>query len=261
MANRDDDFLARWSRRKAEARGGLRRRQDADGPRPAAAPPSSRHGITPGDRAPQRAASIGPRNPVDPELSFADELRREEEAPVSAVNRTPAAHEDEFDTLTEEQRAEFADVDFDKLTPEDDFTRFMKEGVPEIIRRRALRALWSHPIISSVDRLNDYDQDFTDAAMAIKIVGSNYKPGSGYLTEEERARYNLDEGEAPDEVAKAPSSDEDEAKAAETEEPDEIGDGEGGEEFPSRDDADDGDLADAGPAGTGGRAPEADEKS
>lgn len=253
MASRDGDFLARWSRRKVEARGGLRRRQDAEPSTPGTPDTAARREAVPA--SPQRTANVEPRAPVDPELSFADELRREEETPVAAVNRTPAAHEDEFDTLTEEQRAEFADVDFEKLTPDDDFTRFMKEGVPEIIRRRALRALWSHPIISSVDRLNDYDQDFTDAAMAIKIVGSNYKPGSGYLTDEERARYNFDEGEAPEEVAKAPASDEKETAEADAEEHDEVGDGEDGDEFAAEDSTEGGDLADAG------AAPEADEKS
>jgi hypothetical protein len=63
----------------------------------------------------------------------------------------------------------------------------MKKGVPEAVKRRALRTLWSsNPILANLDGLNDYDEDFTDAALAVKVLTSNYKPGSGYLTEEER---------------------------------------------------------------------------
>ena len=63
----------------------------------------------------------------------------------------------------------------------------MKQGVPEAVRRRALRMLWqSNPILANIDGLNDYDEDFTDAALAVKVLTSSYKPGLGYLTEEER---------------------------------------------------------------------------
>lgn len=219
MASRDDDFLSRWSRRKAEARGGGLRRKEDDAPRPAPRPAGREQ--APAAPAPERAANAAASGSAAPELSFADALRREEETPVTVVNTTPAAREDEFASLTEEEHAEFADVDFDKLTPDSDFTRFMKEGVPEIIRRRALRALWSHPVLSAVDRLNDYDDDFSDAAMAIKIVSSNYKPGSGYLTEEERAASHA---EAADPEAGEP------ADAAETREAHAEDDGEGEEE-------------------------------
>lgn len=259
MASRNDDFLSRWSRRKTQAKGGgLRRKDEAKPSRPAPAQPPQAPEKSAGEAGTRKAAL------AEPELSFADELRREEEMPVAAVNRTPAARDDAFEDLTDEQREEFADVDFDALTPDSDFTRFMKEGVPEIIRRRALRALWSHPVLASVDRLNDYDQDFTDAAMAIKIVGSNYKPGSGYLTDEERARYNLDESEAPEEVARAGESDETEAKTAEA---DDTGDGEDEDETAMhdepRDDESEGDEvagADDGAAPDGADA-EVNEKS
>lgn len=211
MATREDDFLARWSRRKVEARTGLRRRQENE-PRP----PEPEVRPARSDRAPEHSAKLTDPAPADPAASFDADLRREEETTVAAVNRTPAARDDEFESLTEEQRAAFADVDFDKLTPDDDFSRFMREDVPEVIRRRALRALWSHPILSHVDRLNDYDDDFTDAALAMKIVSSNYKPGSGYLTDEERARYSMDDADA-EEIPDTGESDATEAEMTEAE--------------------------------------------
>ncbi len=82
--------------------------------------------------------------------------------------------------------AAFDDVDFDALDYESDYTRFMAEDVPEMVRRRALRALWrSDPILANVDGLNDYDEDFTDAALVVENLASAYKPGRGYAAEDE----------------------------------------------------------------------------
>jgi len=81
----------------------------------------------------------------------------------------------------------FDDVDFDALNYESDYTRFMAEDVPEMVRRRALRALWrSDPILANVDGLNDYDEDFTDAALVVENLASAYKPGKGYASDDEQ---------------------------------------------------------------------------
>ena len=87
----------------------------------------------------------------------------------------------------------YADVDFDALDYESDYTRFMGKDVPEMVRRRALRALWrSDPILANVDGLNDYDDDFTDAAMVVENLVSAYKPGRGYATAEDEAVGDAD---------------------------------------------------------------------
>ncbi len=47
-----------------------------------------------------------------------------------------------------------------------DFSRFLKEDVPEHIRRAALRKLWeSDETLANLDGLNDYDEDFTPAGV------------------------------------------------------------------------------------------------
>lgn len=80
----------------------------------------------------------------------------------------------------------YAEFDFDALDYNSDYTQFMEKDVPEIVRRRALRALWrSDPILANVDGLNDYDEDFTDAALVVENLASAYKPGKGYATEED----------------------------------------------------------------------------
>ncbi len=51
--------------------------------------------------------------------------------------------------------------DVDSLDKDSDFTVFMRDGVPEALRNRALRKLWtSDPVLANVDGLNDYDGDY-----------------------------------------------------------------------------------------------------
>ncbi len=202
MSERDDDFLARWSRRKAELRdGGLQKKSE-----PAHKPGRMRtEAPEPKVSAPADEAAAGGEAeiPLSREASLQDG-----QAPVPVQDgegRDAGAQEPEEDDAPENyQPGEFDDVDFDKLNYGSDYSRFMKDGVPEAIRRRALRMLWkSNPILANLDGLNDYDEDFTDAALAVKVLTSNYKPGLGHLTEEERIASYSEEarkaGEQPSE--------------------------------------------------------------
>lgn len=66
----------------------------------------------------------------------------------------------------------------------DDFSGFLKAGVPEFLRRRALRVLWrSNPVLANLDGLNDYDDDFTSPELTKKIIATGYKVGRGFLRE------------------------------------------------------------------------------
>lgn len=174
MNERDDDFLSRWSRRKADARGGSLQKKQGE---PAHKPGRMRTDPP----APKEAAPVAE---ADGEAPLSQEASLQGEQPLVPVEE-PAAPE----AVVEERvdPGEFDEFDFDKLNYASDYTQFLKEGVPEAVRRRALRMLWSsNPILANLDGLNDYDEDFTDAALAVKVLTSNYKPGSGYLTEEER---------------------------------------------------------------------------
>lgn len=63
-----------------------------------------------------------------------------------------------------------------------DITGFMRKEIPELLRRRALRSLWkSNPVLAVLDGLNDYDEDFTDAATATGAVKTLYKVGQGLI--------------------------------------------------------------------------------
>ncbi len=181
MSERDDDFLARWSRRKAGSRdGGLQKTQDA---------PVHKPGRMRTDPPAARVTEEVVEAEADGQTPLLQEASLQEEQPLAPIEQLTEA-----DPPIEEpiKPADFDDFDFDKLNYASDYTQFLKEDVPEAVKRRALRMLWgSNPILANLDGLNDYDEDFTDAALAVKVLSSNYKPGSGYLTEEElQASYS-----------------------------------------------------------------------
>ena len=62
---------------------------------------------------------------------------------------------------------------------------FFKEGVPDRLRQIALRRVWRlNPIIRFADaEINDYHEDFTDAATVIEGMQTAYKVGKGYLSD------------------------------------------------------------------------------
>ncbi|MFM2421522.1 MAG: hypothetical protein RL291_52 [Pseudomonadota bacterium] len=100
--------------------------------------------------------------------------------------------------LTEE---DFKDVDFDALTYQSDYSRFLEKGVPESIRQKALQKLWvSDPLFTAVDPFQDYAGDFTDQALAVPTgaLKSAYKMGQGFLSDEEAKTWD-DLGKTPDE--------------------------------------------------------------
>lgn len=71
------------------------------------------------------------------------------------------------------------------LKPGDDFSAFMRTGVPEFLRKRALRVLWrSNPVLANLDGLNDYDDDFTSPELNKKIIATAYKVGRGIAWEQ-----------------------------------------------------------------------------
>lgn len=216
MTERDDDFLARWSRRKSEAREGLRRRDEAGDGDPEV---ETRQAALPGERD-EFDAEAGDRAPED-------------QPPPGAEAGDGTAEDD------------FSDVDFEALDFESDYGRFMKDGVPDAIRRRALKQLWrSNPVLANLDGLNDYDDDFTDAALAVEVLETAYKVGRGYLTDEDLAK-DASEDEAPGDADVPPEVEV--AEAGSGAEPDEEAEDGGSAAAP--------DAGDAATAGEASRDP------
>ena len=70
--------------------------------------------------------------------------------------------------------------DPESLAEGDDFSVFLKRTVPERIRLRALRRLWTtNPVLANLDGLIEYGEDFTDAATVIENLQTAYRVGEG----------------------------------------------------------------------------------
>lgn len=196
-----DDFLSRWSRRKTEARAGLKKKEPA--------PAEEQAGLSETE-APRPGGDGAGVAPQRGELAA-----REGEGVVADA---PAQEED------------FTDFDFDALDYNSDYTRFMKKGVPDWVRQRALSKLWtSDPILANLDGLVDYGEDFTDAALAVKNLVTAWKPGQGYRTDEEVQRDREEYGPEDQKLAarkEREAREAAEARKAEAEESGEAGDGE-----------------------------------
>jgi len=102
---------------------------------------------------------------------------------ASAVNAGDGAHADEAGDP--EVLARLPEID--SLDYESDFTPFFQQGVPESLRRKALRKLWrSHPLLANLDGLNDYDEDFTMVGMVdMPDLRSVYRVGRGIVLDDE----------------------------------------------------------------------------
>jgi hypothetical protein len=75
--------------------------------------------------------------------------------------------------------------DIDTLTADSDFTAFMKKGVPKALRRQALRKLWaSDPVFNVIDGMEEYGEDYTDAASVVAGMKSAWEVGKGYPKDE-----------------------------------------------------------------------------
>ena len=92
----------------------------------------------------------------------------------------------------------------EELTAESDFTPFLKAGVPEELKRLALRKLWrSDPVFANLDGLVEYGEDFGAAFRNPGPVATLFRigrgmPGPGDAEEEDQKEQALAEpGEQP----------------------------------------------------------------
>ncbi len=129
---------------------------------------------------------------------FEEERRRAEIKRASEI-------QGELDVKTDDEvLKELGLPDPDTLEPGDDFKVFMKDVVPERLRRRALKKLWlSNPLLANVDGLVDYGEDFTDAAVGAGFVETTYQVGKGMLKhiEELALKEQEKQNDKPPEVA------------------------------------------------------------
>lgn len=114
-----------------------------------------------------------------------------EPVPPQSNDPEPSPEEQELalnEALPEQEvLAKYNLPDPDTLELGADITGFMRKEIPELLRRKALRALWkTNPVLAVLDGLNDYDEDYTDAALATKTVNTLYKVGQGMFDKNAR---------------------------------------------------------------------------
>ena len=107
--------------------------------------------------------------------------------------------------------------DIASLNAESDFSVFLRDGVSEEMRRKALRVLWrSDLVLANLDGLNDYDEDFRASGVLVEAVRTAYKAGKGYLRDDDERRAREDGVTAEDTGAEPEQPDTDSASARET---------------------------------------------
>ncbi len=105
--------------------------------------------------------------------------------PEDAVEAAKGADAAKGDAELSEEEVVAQLPDIETLDRDSDFTVFLQEKVPEALRRQALKRLWrSNPLLANLDGLNDYDEDFTDAATVIEGMKTAYQVGRGYLRDD-----------------------------------------------------------------------------
>ena len=165
------------------------------------------------------------------ELVEIDEVQLEVERSESEANRLAAEA-----------------IDLEKVEYGFDFSVFMKRGVPDVLRKKALKKFFnSNPVLANLDGLNDYDEDFNNPLHM--VYKSSWDVGRGFLTEAEKvlqqATGRLTRDEPPVVLASAEMEEELEADTAETSAHD---DDEDGAELESSEDVDDGLIGEAEPS-------------
>ena len=136
----------------------------------------------------------------------------EEEESTRADPAPVATPEPEQPQTQEDEDALLAQLNLpapESLKPGDDFSAFMADGVPQFLRKRALRILWrSNPVLANLDGLNDYDEDFRSPELTQKVLATAYQVGRGIVSHETVTDEPEPEASEEDEGVTVPDRDE-----------------------------------------------------
>ncbi len=121
-----------------------------------------------------------------------------------------AATRDEIDEAAA-QELELPEID--SLDKDSDYTAFLRDGVPEILRRQALRKLWlSDPVLANLDGLNDYDEDFGALFRTVSEATQKVSDAAKSLADDREGEE--EEGDEEEGVAEGVERPEDEASSS-----------------------------------------------
>ncbi|MEP3629770.1 MAG: DUF3306 domain-containing protein [Hyphomicrobiales bacterium] len=92
-------------------------------------------------------------------------------------------------------------IDIEALDYDSDYSTFFKDGVPPLLKQKAMRLLWrSNPVLANIDGLCDYDENFGDPSLILEKFESAYQIGKGYFVED---KEDVEEEVASDEALEA----------------------------------------------------------
>lgn len=192
MHDDGENFLARWSRRK---------RTQVDKPQ----------------AVDEASLSLGEQGAAQTAEKSVEIANLAEPGAAHQVDGTHALSADAADetaptSATEAKNIELAKTDFEALDFQSDYHQFMDGDVNDDLRNKALRKLWvSNPVLANIDGLDDYCEDYTDAAVCLPkgVMKTAYQFGRGFLDDDEVAAWEaLGKPEEPAEAEGANDADE-----------------------------------------------------
>lgn len=109
----------------------------------------------------------------------------DEEASVADTVEIDEAQLEAERSEAELNRLAAESVDLEKVEYGFDFSIFMKRGVPDLLRKKALQKFFnSNPVLANLDGLNDYDEDYNNPLHM--VYKSSWDLKRGFLTEAEK---------------------------------------------------------------------------
>ena len=135
-------------------------------------------------------------------------LKSEQAAPdaVPAVEATVPEASAPADAPAEVRPEDLPPIE--ELTAESDFTPFLQAGVPEELKRLALRKLWrSDPVFANLDGLVEYGEDFGAAFRNPGPVATLFRIGRGMPGPDDAEEQPKASEPKPDQVEAASEGD------------------------------------------------------
>jgi hypothetical protein len=107
-------------------------------------------------------------------------------APAAGQGAAPAAEKEKKEPVKPIDPATLPSID--SLTTDSDFSAFLREGVPEDLRRQALRKLWvCDPVVAATDVFDVYNLDYFNMPTFPGGVKTLFRVGHGMLDALEEA--------------------------------------------------------------------------
>ena len=144
--NSNEGFMSRWSKRKSR----------------------------------QKSDQVNTKQSLDKTKLDDDKIKEQN------IIETEENDEKQYNELNDQELLDkFKLPDPEKIKKEKGLDLFFKDGIPDRLRQIALRRVWKlNPIIRFADaEINDYHEDFTDAATVVEGMQTAYQVGKGYLSD------------------------------------------------------------------------------